>query len=135
MVGVNILGQAIKCLILNSQSITTIIFTQPLLMGRLITKLIKISFYIQPRTDSSFKKPLYVLYKALAYQQVWQLKLYLYIILCIFSQQYSRQSSLSVFLQPRQPATSRLYIYLRSLSLSLLWLGITRRFLQYKRSL
>ena len=42
MVGVNILGQAIKCLILDSWSITTIIFIQLLLIGRLITKLIKI---------------------------------------------------------------------------------------------
>ena len=46
MAGINILGQAIKCLILDSWSITTIIFVQPLLMGSLITKLIKMSFYL-----------------------------------------------------------------------------------------
>ena len=46
MAGVDILGQAIKYLILDSWSITTIIFIQPLLMGRLIIKLIKISFYL-----------------------------------------------------------------------------------------
>ena len=135
MVGVNILGQAIKCLILDSQSITTIIFTQPLLIGRLIIKLIKISFYLQSGTGSGFKKPLYILYKALAYQQVWQLETYLYIILYMFGQQYSYQSSSRVFPRPRQLATGRLYTCLRSLSLSLLQLGITRRFQQYKWSL
>jgi len=67
MIGINILGQAIKCLILDSWSITTIIFMQPLLIGRLITKLIKISFYLWSRTGSGFKRLLYVLYKALAY--------------------------------------------------------------------
>ena len=41
MVGVNILEQAIRCLILNSQSITTMMFIQPLLTGRLIIKLIE----------------------------------------------------------------------------------------------
>ena len=66
MVGVDILEQAIKYLILYSWSITTIIFIQPLLIGRLITKLIKISFYLRSRIGSSFRRPLYVLYKALA---------------------------------------------------------------------
>jgi len=70
MVGINILGQAIKCLILDSWSITTIMFIQPLLIGRLITKLIKISFHLRSRIGSSFRKPLYVLYKALARRQV-----------------------------------------------------------------
>jgi len=46
MAGINILGQAIKCLILDSRSITIIIFVQPLLIGSLTTKLIKISFYL-----------------------------------------------------------------------------------------
>jgi len=67
MVGVNILGQAIKCLILDSRSITTIIFIQPLLIGKLIIKLIKIFFYLWFGIGSGFRKPLYVLYKALAY--------------------------------------------------------------------
>jgi len=67
MVGVNILGQAIKCLILNSLSITTIIFAQPLLLGRSTTKSIKMSFYLWSRIGSGFKRPLYVLYEALAY--------------------------------------------------------------------
>ena len=134
MVGINILGQAIKCLILDSRSITTIIFIQPLLMGSLIIKLIKISFYLWSRTGNSFRKLLYVLYKALARQQVQQLEIYLRIILYISSQQYSYQSSSRVFLRPRWPATSKSYIYLRSLSLSLSQLGITRRFWQYKRS-
>jgi len=66
MVGVNILGQAIKCLILDSWSITTIMFVQPLLLGRLIIKLIKISFYFWSGTGSSFKRPLYALCEALA---------------------------------------------------------------------
>jgi len=66
MVGVNILGQAIKYLILDSWSITTIMFAQPLLIGRLITKLIKISFHLWFGIGSGFKKPLYFLYKALA---------------------------------------------------------------------
>jgi hypothetical protein len=70
MAGINILGQAIKCLILDSRSTTTIIFIQPLLTGRLITKLIKISFYLRSRTGSSFKSPLYILYEALACRQV-----------------------------------------------------------------
>jgi len=65
-VGVNILGQAIKCLILDSRSTTTIIFMQPLLIGRLIIKLIKIFFYLRSGIGSSFKRPLYILYKALA---------------------------------------------------------------------
>jgi len=67
MAGVNILGQAIKCLILDSWSITTIIFMQPLLIGRSIIKLIKISFHRWSGTGSGFKRPLYVLYKALAH--------------------------------------------------------------------
>jgi len=67
MVGVNILRQVIKYLILDSRFITTIIFIQPLLKGRLTTKLIKISFHLQSRTGSGFRKPLYVLYKALAH--------------------------------------------------------------------
>ena len=67
MVGVNILGQAIKCLILDSWFITTITFIQPLPPGSLIIKLIKISFYLWSGTGGGFKKPLYILYKALAY--------------------------------------------------------------------
>ena len=67
IVSVNISGQAIRYLILNSQSTTTIIFIQPLLTGRSITKLIKISFYLQFRAGSGFNRPLYILYKALAY--------------------------------------------------------------------
>jgi len=70
MVGVNILGQAIKCLILNSRSITTIMFIQPLLIGSSTTKLIKMSFHLRSRIGSGFRKPLYVLYKALARRQV-----------------------------------------------------------------
>jgi len=66
MVGINILGQAIKYLILDSWSITTIIFILPLLIGRLIIKLIKIFFYLLSGIGSGFKRPLYVLYKALA---------------------------------------------------------------------
>jgi len=66
MAGINILGQAIKYLILDSWSITTIMFIQPLLTGRLIIKLIKISFYLRSGTGSGFRKPLYILYKALA---------------------------------------------------------------------
>jgi len=67
MAGANILGQAIKCFILNSRSITTIIFIYPLLIGSLITKLIKMSFYLRSGTGSSFRKPLYILCKSLAY--------------------------------------------------------------------
>ena len=67
MAGANILGQAIKCFILDSWSITTIIFIYPLLAGSLIIKLIEISFYLWFRTGSGFKTPLYVLCKALAY--------------------------------------------------------------------
>ena len=66
--GVDISGQAIRYLILDSWSITTIIFLQPLLLGSLIIKLIKISFHLQSRTGSGFKKPLYVLCEALARQ-------------------------------------------------------------------
>jgi len=61
-------GQAIKCLILDSWSITTIIFMQPLLIGRLIIKLIKTSFYLWFGIGSGFKRPLYVLCEALARQ-------------------------------------------------------------------
>ena len=64
--GVNILGQAIRCLILDSCSITTIIFVQPLLTGRLIIKLIKMFFYLQSRAGSGFSRLLYVLCEALA---------------------------------------------------------------------
>ena len=70
MVGVNILGQAIKYLILDSWSITTIMFIQPLLIGRLTIKLINISFHLWSGIGSSFRSLLYALYKALAYQQV-----------------------------------------------------------------
>ena len=66
MAGVNISRQVIKYLILNSWFITIIIFIQPLLTGRLIIKLIKISFYLQSRIGSGFKRPLYILYEALA---------------------------------------------------------------------
>ena len=120
MAGTNILGQAIEYLILDSQSITTIIFLQLPLLGRLIITLIEISFYFQFRTSSSFKRPLYILCKALACQQVQQLIMYLYTILYMFSQQYSHQSSFRVFLWLRQLATNKLYTYLRSLSLNLL---------------
>jgi hypothetical protein len=67
IVGVNILGQAIKYFILDSLSITTIMFMQPLLLGRLITKSIEMSFYLRSRIGSGFKRPLYVLCEALAY--------------------------------------------------------------------
>ena len=70
MAGVNILKQAIRCFILNSRSIITMIFIQPLLTGRLTIKLIKISFYSQSKAGSGFNKPLYILYKALAYRQI-----------------------------------------------------------------
>ena len=66
IIGIDILGQAIRCLILDSWSTTTIIFIQPLLIGRLIIKLIKITFYLQSRAGSGFSKLLYILYKALA---------------------------------------------------------------------
>ena len=39
---------------------------QPLFTGRLIIKLIKISFHLQSRAGSGFNRPLYILYKALA---------------------------------------------------------------------
>ena len=68
--GVNISGQAIMCLILDNQSTTTIIFMQPLLTGRSTIKLIKISFHLQSRAGSGFSRPLYILYKALARQQI-----------------------------------------------------------------
>ena len=70
IIGVNILGQAIRYLILDNQSITIIIFIQPLLTGRLIIKLIKISFYLQSKVGSGFSRLLYILYKALAYWQI-----------------------------------------------------------------
>ena len=44
--GADISGQAIKCFILDNWSMTTIMFLQPLLLGSLIIKLIKISFYL-----------------------------------------------------------------------------------------
>ena len=68
MADVDISGQAIKCLILVSQSITTIIFIQPLLAEKLTTKLTKISFYLRSGTGSGFKRPLYVSREVLAYQ-------------------------------------------------------------------
>jgi len=63
-------GQAIKYFILDSQSTTTIMFMQLLLIKSLTTKLIKMSFYLRSGINSSFKKPLYILYEALVYQQV-----------------------------------------------------------------
>ena len=66
IISVDILGQVIRCLILNSQFITTIMFIQPLLTGRLIIKLIKMSFYLRFGAGSGFSRLLYVLYKALA---------------------------------------------------------------------
>ena len=86
MVGVNISGQAIRGLILDSQSTTIIIFIQPLFTGRLIIKLIKISFYLQSRAGSGFNRLLYILCEALACWQIWQLKIYFYIILYMFGQ-------------------------------------------------
>jgi hypothetical protein len=65
IIGVNILGQAIKCLILDSQSITIMIFMQLLLIERSTTKLIEISFHLWSGAGSGFKKLLYILYKAL----------------------------------------------------------------------
>ena len=65
MANINILKQAIRRFILNSWFITTIIFIQPLLTGRLITKLIKISFYLQFGAGSVFNRLIYILYKAL----------------------------------------------------------------------
>ena len=44
MLGINILGQTIKYFILDSWFITTIIFIQPLFIGRLTIKLIKLIF-------------------------------------------------------------------------------------------
>jgi len=84
MVGADMLGQAIKCFILDSWSITTIMFMQPLLTGSLIIKLIEMSFYLRFGIGSGFKKLLYVLYETLAYWQVWQLEIYLLIVLCMF---------------------------------------------------
>ena len=65
--GINISGQGIKYFILDNQFITIIMFIQPLLIGRLIIKLIKMFFYLQSRADSGFNRLLYILYKALAY--------------------------------------------------------------------
>jgi hypothetical protein len=70
MAGINILGQAIKCLILDNWSTTTIIFVQLLLIGRSTIKLIKISFYLRSGIGSGFRRPLYVLCKALARRQI-----------------------------------------------------------------
>jgi len=67
IIGANILGQAIKCFILDNQSITTIIFIHPLLVGSLIIKLINISFHFWSGIGSGFRKLLYILCKALAY--------------------------------------------------------------------
>jgi len=61
------LRQAIKYFILNSRFITTIIFIQLLFIGNLIIKLIKIFFFFWFKIGNSFKKPLYILYKALIY--------------------------------------------------------------------
>ena len=83
IVNVDILGQAIKCFMLNSWSIIIIIFVQPLLVGRLIIKLIEMSFHLWSRVGSGFRRPLYVLCKALACQHMWQLEIYLYVMLCI----------------------------------------------------
>jgi len=60
-------GQAIKYFILDSQSITTIMFIQPLFIKSLIIKLIKIFFYLWSGISSGFRKPLYVLCETLAY--------------------------------------------------------------------
>jgi len=60
-------GQAIKCFILDNQSTITIMFIQPLFTKSSIIKLIKMSFYLRSKISSSFKKLLYILYKALAY--------------------------------------------------------------------
>src|SRR6266576_3999900 len=84
--GADISGQAIRCLILDSQSTTTIIFSQPLLLGSPITKSIEISFHLRFGTGSGFRRPLYVSCEALARRQVWQLATYLRVVLCIFSQ-------------------------------------------------
>jgi len=67
MVGANISEQAIKCFILDNQSITTIMFIQPLFTRNSIIKSIKMSFYLWSKINNSFKKPLYVLYKALTH--------------------------------------------------------------------
>ena len=64
--GINILGQAIRCLILDSWSITTMMFIQPLLTGRLIIKLIEMSFYLRSGAGSGFSRLLYILCEALA---------------------------------------------------------------------
>jgi hypothetical protein len=68
IIGIDILKQAIKGLILVNQSTTIIIFIQPLLTGKLITKSTKIFFYFRSGADSGFKSLLYILYKALVYQ-------------------------------------------------------------------
>ena len=68
--GVDMSGQAIRCLILDSRSTTTIMFVQPLLTGRSTIKSIKMSFHLQSRAGSGFSRPLYILCKALARQQI-----------------------------------------------------------------
>ena len=70
MAGADISEQVIRCLILDSQSTTTMMFVQPLLAERLTTKLTEMSFHLWSKTGSGFKRPLYVLCKALAYWQV-----------------------------------------------------------------
>ena len=67
MAGVDILRQAIRYLILDNQSMTIIIFSQPLLLGSPMIKLIEISFYLRSGTGSGFKSPLYILCEALVY--------------------------------------------------------------------
>jgi len=67
MASTDMSGQAIKYFILDSRFITIIIFIQPLFIKSLTIKLIKMSFYFWSRINNSFKKPLYILCKALAY--------------------------------------------------------------------
>jgi len=67
MAGADMSGQAIKYFILDSRFITTMMFMQSLLIGSLITKSIKMSFYLWSRIGNGFKKPLYILCEALAY--------------------------------------------------------------------
>jgi len=45
-------------------------FVQLLFVGKSTTKSIEMSFHFWSKTGSGFKRPLYVLYKALAYQQM-----------------------------------------------------------------
>ena len=75
IVGVDISGQAIRCLILDSQFTTTIMFVQPLFTRRLIIKSIEMSFYLRSGAGSGFSRLLYVLCKALARRQIWQLEM------------------------------------------------------------